>query len=97
MPFILVAPAGSLEYLRSYGFRTFDKFWDESYDSVTDDNDRLDKISRLVTMLNSLTEDETRHMQQRMASTVEYNRQWFYGGGFESVLKKEFEAMISQW
>jgi hypothetical protein len=42
MPFILVAPAGSLEYLRSYGFKTFNGIIDESYDEETDDIKRLE-------------------------------------------------------
>jgi hypothetical protein len=32
MPFVLIAPAGSLAYLREYGFQTFDSVFDESYD-----------------------------------------------------------------
>jgi hypothetical protein len=36
MPFILVGPAHNLEYLRSYGFQTFDYWWDESYDEIED-------------------------------------------------------------
>jgi hypothetical protein len=30
MPFVVVSNAGSLKYLRSYGFKTFDTIWDES-------------------------------------------------------------------
>jgi hypothetical protein len=37
MPFVLVASAGSLAYLREYGFRTFAGIFDESYDTETDD------------------------------------------------------------
>jgi hypothetical protein len=36
MPFVIVGTRGSLEYLRSYGFRTFEGIWDESYDSAED-------------------------------------------------------------
>ena len=35
-PFIIAATPGSLEYLRSYGFRTFEGIWDESYDDAED-------------------------------------------------------------
>jgi hypothetical protein len=35
-PFMLVATAGSLKYLRSYGFETFGNLIDESYDLETD-------------------------------------------------------------
>ena len=40
MPFILVGPAHNLKYLRSYGFETFGRWIDESYDQEVDDYKR---------------------------------------------------------
>ncbi len=42
-PFILVAAAGNLAYLKSYGFKTFDRWIDESYDNETDHDVRIQK------------------------------------------------------
>ena len=39
-PFMLLGAPGNLEYLRSYGFKTFDGIIDESYDLIKD-NDQL--------------------------------------------------------
>jgi hypothetical protein len=33
-PFILAATPGSLQYLRSYGFKTFSGYIDETYDTI---------------------------------------------------------------
>ena len=46
-PFIIVGPAGSLENLKSLGYRTFSDFWDESYDLETNDTYRLMRIASL--------------------------------------------------
>jgi hypothetical protein len=48
MPFILTATAGSLEYLRSYGFQTFSALWDESYDNIADWQKRINRIIQIV-------------------------------------------------
>jgi hypothetical protein len=43
-PFITVAPAGQLEYIRSLGFRTFNNIIDEDYDLEPDLEKRIDMI-----------------------------------------------------
>jgi hypothetical protein len=45
-PFILAAGPGALEYIRSYGFKTFAPYIDESYDQETDSLKRLEKIEQ---------------------------------------------------
>ena len=95
VPFILVSTAGSLEYLRRYGFKTFDHVWDESYDLETDDALRLIKISRL---LKDLDEQSPRELQQIYRATiplVRYNFHHFYGGNFERILWQEMTQMLT--
>ena len=58
MPFVIAGTAGSLEYLRSYGFRTFGDVWDESYDTETDDFVRLEKIGQLLKDLDNMNQRE---------------------------------------
>jgi len=42
-PFVLVAPPHTLRYLKEQGFKTFDKFWDESYDKEENHQERIFK------------------------------------------------------
>jgi hypothetical protein len=48
--FIVAGPRGVLSHLRSKGFKTFDDFIDETYDSISNPNDRffavIDQIHR---------------------------------------------------
>jgi hypothetical protein len=52
-PFILAGTHGSLEYLRSYGFKTFGDVWDESYDLVEDPAERLIQIAELMKYIST--------------------------------------------
>jgi hypothetical protein len=95
-PFILVSCQGSLEYLRGYGFKTFNNFWDESYDEA-DDATRLLKIGLLLSDLDGLSAREKQHLQQALVKTVEHNFNWFYSREFEELLWDELTTMIKSW
>jgi hypothetical protein len=43
-PFVLMATPGSLQYLRQYGFKTFDGLIDETYDSIQNPKQRLQAV-----------------------------------------------------
>jgi hypothetical protein len=96
MPFILVAPAGSLEYLRSYGFKTFNGIIDESYDTETNDLLRLEKIIKLIKELDSLSKNEKMQIHKQCLPIVEHNYHHFYFGEFEGILWKELSDMFSK-
>ena len=51
-PFVIVSTPFFLKKLRELGFKTFDKWWDESYDEIEDDNKRIEKIQSLVLELS---------------------------------------------
>jgi len=97
MPFILVAPAGSLEYLRSYGFKTFSHIIDESYDEETNDILRLVKITELLTDIDNLSTKEKQQIHKHCLPLVEHNYNHFYFGDFESILWKELTGMMKEW
>jgi hypothetical protein len=46
-PFIIIGNRNSLKKLKEYGFKTFDKWWDESYDELYYQN-RFEKIVEVV-------------------------------------------------
>ena len=94
MPFVLVAPAGSLEYMRSYGFRTFGDVFDESYDEETDDVLRVEKVTRLLKDLDSLSARERHEVHRACLSAVEHNYEHFYGTGLEKILWQELQDML---
>jgi hypothetical protein len=94
MPFIIVGTKGSLEYLRSYGFRTFEGIWDESYDSAEDDV-RIARIASLLRSLDELSAEAKQDLFDQTQEVIAHNWNHFYNGGFESVLWQELQEMMN--
>jgi hypothetical protein len=94
MPFVLVAPANSLEYLREYGFRTFASVFDESYDIETNDVLRIEKVTKLLKDLDSLTVKERHEIHRACLPIVQHNYEHFYGQGFSQILWTELTGML---
>jgi hypothetical protein len=95
MPFVLVGTKGSLEYLRSYGFRTFEGIWDESYD-LEEDDVRIQRIASLLRSLDELSTEGKQDLFDQCREVIEHNWNHFYGGGFEAVLWKELNEMLNE-
>ena len=96
MPFILHGTCGSLEYLRSYGFKTFSDLWDESYDTEPDDRRRIEQIADLLTNLDQLSVEEKQTLYKKAQPIVEHNFNHFYNNtGFQAVLWKELTEMLN--
>lgn len=72
-PFILVAPPKTLECLKKMGFKTFSKWWDESYDKETNHAKRLEKINDLITYIDGLSNHELLHIYQEMYPVLVHN------------------------
>ena len=51
MPFLVFSTPYFLEKLQDIGFKTYNTLWDESYDSVVDHSDRINKIVELAQTL----------------------------------------------
>jgi len=95
MPFILIAPAGSLEYMRSYGFKTFDSILDESYDQETDDIKRIEMVVKQLKELDGLSLKEKQSIHRACLPMVEHNYNHFYYGGLTNILWKELTHMLN--
>jgi hypothetical protein len=72
-PFVLVAPPNTLAYMKEYGFRTFEDFWDESYDSEPDHTARMLKIFDVLDYIDSKDIDELQEIYKSMKDILEHN------------------------
>jgi len=77
-PFVLVGGTGCLEYLRSYGFRTFDSWWSEDYDAITNDQERMQACADIVNWIGSKDISELEQMRNSMTDVLNYNYSYFY-------------------
>ena len=71
-PFVINGDTGSLQYLKEMGFKTFDEFWDESYDT-DDDHTKITKISKIVEYVCGLDIRELQTLYEEMLPTLEHN------------------------
>jgi hypothetical protein len=73
-PFILVGPPHSLAYMRELGYRTFDQWFDESYDRIEDHEERFFKIIELINTIYDKPIHELQQMYVEMTEVLEHNR-----------------------
>ena len=97
MPFVIVGTQGSLAYLRSYGFRTFEGIWDESYDKEPDDILRIEQIASLLRSLDELPVAGKQDLFDQCQEVIEHNYQHFYSGAFEEILWTELQGMLNEF
>ena len=98
-PFFLVAAPGNLAYLKSYGFRTFDRWIDESYDDEPDHYIRIEKITAEIARLCAMDSRALEQMYQEMQETLEYNFNHFYTTFKDTIVDEmidNFEHVLYQ-
>jgi hypothetical protein len=91
MPFVLAGCAHNLEYLRSYGFRTFGDYWDESYDAIEDPVIRIEAIAQVIKTVSELSTEQQMTMLLDMQPVLEHNYQLFNDPAF---IKREWDHLI---
>ena len=99
-PFLLVAAPGNLQYLRSYGFQSFGKWIDESYDQETDHDRRLAMIVHEVNKICQLTRDQLQDLLMDMAPVLEYNKNHFFGEFKRTIVHElvdNWDQCIRRW
>jgi hypothetical protein len=72
-PFVLAAPPHTLKYLKEEGYKTFNEFWDESYDDCENHEERLMKIFDVIDFIDSKSIDELREMYEQMKPILKHN------------------------
>jgi hypothetical protein len=73
-PFILMAAPNTLKLLQDLGFKTFDPWWDESYDSILDHTKRFEAIYYLVENILEKDISELTQILKEMNEVLEHNQ-----------------------
>jgi hypothetical protein len=90
-PFILASGAGSLEYIRSYGFKTFAPWIDESYDQETNSVKRLEKIIKSMKQVQDLQGQELEDFSQEVKRIADFNKKHFFSNEFFNQIRDELK------
>ena len=76
-PFMVFGSKGTLNYLKSLGYKTFDKWIDESYDNIDDSDERCVKIVTELKKFENKTIDELKEMRREMTNICQHNQNHF--------------------
>ena len=86
-PFFLLGGKNSLKYLKSLGYKTFDKWWDESYDNFDDIYDRTYQAFLIIKKISKLDKKSLFLMISEMQEVLEHNfNHYFYNNRHKTLL-----------
>lgn len=93
-PFILAGTHGSLEYLRSYGFKTFENVWSEGYDLIEDPEERLYSIADLMKQIANWSPEVKEQKLAEAQVIADYNKQHFFSKEFFNQVIAELKTNL---
>jgi len=94
-PVLLVGSPNTLEFVRSFGFKTFDGFINESYDKETDNVRRFELIEKEIIKFSKMSKQEVHDWYWSMKDILVHNFNLFmeYGKNREQNYKNLFEEL----
>lgn len=76
-PFIVMGGLGILEKIRSFGYKTFSPWINETYDTIENNYLRLEKIKEEIDRLAQLSYGDIQQMHQQLLPILEHNRRTY--------------------
>lgn len=93
-PFIIVGPVGSIANIKSLGFRTFNDFWNEEYDTITDPELRLIAIFDIIKKICNYSVNELQSLCIEMENVLNYNFQYYINDFKNTEIQKLEQSCI---
>jgi hypothetical protein len=93
-PFILFGSPGFLEHLKCCGYKTFSKWFDESYDKEKDLENRIFKVVSEVEKVCSKSDEELKDMLVDMAPTLQHNLNTYLKRTSEKTFQRQLEEEL---
>lgn len=103
-PFIVFGNLWTLKFLKSMGYKTFDKWINEEYDNELDSGKRCNMITDELVKLSTKTVEELKLIRNEMNEVCDHNQKWYkklydekYGGiDINGDLTKIFEEVWNE-
>ena len=93
-PFMILSGPETLTYLRSYGFKTFHPFIDESYDLETDLDKRMIMVLSEMDRINKLPQEDQDHIWKACAVVARHNKELFFSDRFFNSITQELRNNV---
>ena len=95
-PFMLMSTHGSLQYLKDYGFRTFDGLINETYDTIQDPRARLQAVIVEMSRIAALSKHEKYSLWKQIYEIAKFNQQLFFSPRWQQSIHQEFLTNLSR-
>lgn len=95
-PFVVLGNPHTLKVLKSFGFITFDKWWDESYDNEFDFKKRTKMILSIVNDLCSKSQQEMNQLLYEMNDVLTYNKNLLHKLSTSKEFEKQFFKILTK-
>tara|TARA_E500000318_G_scaffold507_1_gene608 strand:+ start:297 stop:1544 length:1248 start_codon:yes stop_codon:yes gene_type:complete len=95
MPFIMLGNAGTLAYLQSQGYKTFDHMWSEKYDSVHTKDQRMQEVCSVVKKLAMMNNTDLKKLIEQNNHILEHNYNLLMARRPEQVVFDAIDKIIS--
>ena len=94
-PFIVLGSNGMLSKLKEMGYKTYDKWFDETYDNTNTLNEKIKIIIKNINSYKDKSIDELRYIRKQMSETCKYNQLHFKTLVKDKYYDKEFRIVGS--
>lgn len=91
-PFILLGNVNTLSYLKDQGYKTFEKWIDESYDKEPDHHKKIDKVIQELNKFKSKSLEELMEIRNEMYEVCTFNR-----NKFVEIIKEKYDYDGHGW
>lgn len=95
-PFIVLGHEGILSYLQDVGYKTFSRWWDESYDKDLSSENRYNHIFSLFKKINAMSREELADMLKEMQPILDHNRIIFNEQANSDNYLQEFKNKLEE-
>jgi hypothetical protein len=75
--FIVIAPPHTLKTLKNFGYKTFGRVIDESYDEIEDDQKRMEAVIDLCSSIAAMSFDELHNLYLELEPEITHNSKLF--------------------
>lgn len=81
-PQLIYATTGTLQYLKSLGFKTFSDYWNEDYDLEDNSERKLNMLIEEIRKLSAMPMEQLHEMYWDMMPILKHNQQLLLNGDF---------------
>lgn len=97
-PFIMIGHQGALDDIKSLGFKTYDMFFDEKYDAVSNKFRAGSALNDNWSFLeNKMTQRQMYEILDYCQATIDYNRDYFFDGFGKHLHDKFQQQLLKIW